>query len=150
MSRLLGGVAGCSMTVFASEAGVVVDDVAVDTGFSGVSTAGWRVEGTRRDRQGLVACFFWGVDGCSETVQAGGVAAAQGGSGCDGRGWGHCWGVVDRPGDQCRCSGAGGGGGSEAGGGVVVVVVDDVVTVDGCDATIDACDAGRDDATGEV
>jgi hypothetical protein len=29
VSRLLGGVAGCSMTVFAGEAGVVVDDVAV-------------------------------------------------------------------------------------------------------------------------
>jgi hypothetical protein len=61
------------MTVFAGEPGVVVDDVAVDTGFSGVSTAGWRVAGTRRDRQGVVACFFWGVDGCSETVQAGGA-----------------------------------------------------------------------------
>ena len=69
VSCLFGGVVSCSMTVFAGEAGVIVDDVAVDTGFLGVSTAGWRVAGTRRDRQGVVACFFWGVDSCSETMQ---------------------------------------------------------------------------------
>jgi hypothetical protein len=35
-------------------------------------------------------------------VVGGDVAVAVGDSGCEGRGWGLCWGAVDLPGRECR------------------------------------------------
>ena len=45
----------------------VVSDIARVVGLLGVSTGDWGVAGTLGNRQGGVSCFFWGLDGGSET-----------------------------------------------------------------------------------
>jgi hypothetical protein len=40
-------------------------------GLLGGLMSGWGVARARGDVQWGVSCFFWGVDSCSETVQAG-------------------------------------------------------------------------------
>jgi hypothetical protein len=72
------------------------------------------------------------------------VAAAQGCSGRNGRGWGLGRGDMYRFGSECRCS-RGADGCLEAGNGVVVAIVDDVVDGDGgCAGVVsgDVADSG--------
>ena len=76
-------------------------------------------------------------------VVDGDMAVVTGGSGLDRRGWGLCWGAVDRPGGQWRRS-RGAGGCSEAGEAVVVVVDDVVGVVDGGCADVVSGDVAGD------
>ena len=83
-----------------------------------------------------VAAGSAGVGGCD-------IAVATGGSGRRGRGQGHCWGAVGRPGSMC-CRSRGVWGWFEAGDEIVVAIVNDVGVVDGADGAIASSDVAVD------